>query len=277
MLLGRLYGELIERLGEIPIHCADAKRLSGWQPFVESENNGRWEPMRQGQQNRRGRGRGSSNNPNNNRKTQNPLARSYESSGPDVKIRGTAAQIAEKYTALARDASAAGDVIMAENYLQHAEHYNRIIMAAQAQNTQPIAHNGSEAGHALNGAHRGHREGNGALRDQPQPHFNGEDMDAQPRLQPASAELPLREQPTPREQPVVEGDMFSETKPVAAKAEPAGAENETGRRGRRRRYPNSNAANREPATEGGDANTAGEKPVKAKSAGEEQPSDEATA
>jgi hypothetical protein len=81
--------------------------------------------MRQGQQNRRGRGRG--------RKPQNPLARNYESNGPDVKIRGTAAHIAEKYMSLARDALASGDMITAESYLQHAEHYNRIIMAAQAQ------------------------------------------------------------------------------------------------------------------------------------------------
>src|SRR5919201_1600938 len=81
--------------------------------------------MRQGQQNRRGRGRG--------RKPQNPLARNYESNGPDVKIRGTAAHIAEKYMSLARDALASGDMVTAESYLQHAEHYNRIIMAAQQQ------------------------------------------------------------------------------------------------------------------------------------------------
>ena len=82
--------------------------------------------MRQGQQNRRGRGR-------TGRKPQNPLARSYESNGPDVKIRGTAAHIAEKYTSLARDALASGDLVAAESYFQHAEHYNRIIMAAQSQ------------------------------------------------------------------------------------------------------------------------------------------------
>jgi len=81
--------------------------------------------MRQGQQNRRGRGRG--------RKPQNPLARNYESNGPDVKIRGTAAHIAEKYMSLARDALASGDMIAAESFFQHAEHYNRIIMAAQSQ------------------------------------------------------------------------------------------------------------------------------------------------
>ena len=82
--------------------------------------------MRQGQQNRRGRGRGG-------RKPQNPLARSYESNGPDVKIRGTAAHIAEKYMSLARDSLSSGDIVAAESYLQHAEHYNRIIMAAQQQ------------------------------------------------------------------------------------------------------------------------------------------------
>jgi hypothetical protein len=61
------------------------------------------------------------------------LARSYESNGPDVKIRGTAAHIAEKYMSLARDHLASGDLVAAESYLQHAEHYNRIIMAAQTQ------------------------------------------------------------------------------------------------------------------------------------------------
>ena len=87
--------------------------------------------MRQGQQNRRGRGRG--------RKVQNPLSRNYESNGPEVKIRGNASHIAEKYSALARDALASGDTVTAENYLQHAEHYHRIIMAAQAQNPATAA------------------------------------------------------------------------------------------------------------------------------------------
>lgn len=91
--------------------------------------------MRPQQQNRRMRGRnnnGGGGN-NNNRKGPNPLTRTYESNGPDVKIRGSAQQIAEKYATLARDAQSSGDRVMAENYLQHAEHYNRIIAAAQAQ------------------------------------------------------------------------------------------------------------------------------------------------
>jgi hypothetical protein len=88
--------------------------------------------VRQGQQNRRGRGRNNNNN-NNNRKGQNPLSRSFESNGPDVKIRGTPAHIAEKYLTLARDAQSSGDPVLAENYLQHAEHYSRIIMAYREQ------------------------------------------------------------------------------------------------------------------------------------------------
>jgi len=53
----------------------------------------------------------------------NPLSRSYESNGPDVKIRGTAQHIGEKYLQLARDAHSSGDPVAAESYLQHAEHY----------------------------------------------------------------------------------------------------------------------------------------------------------
>jgi hypothetical protein len=69
----------------------------------------------------------------NRNKGPNPLTRSYESNGPDVKIRGTAQHIAEKYSQLARDAQASGDPVAAENYFQHAEHYFRIIAAAQEQ------------------------------------------------------------------------------------------------------------------------------------------------
>ena len=85
--------------------------------------------MRPGQ-NKRMRGR------NNNRRGPNPLTRSYESNGPDVKIRGTAAHVAEKYVQLARDAHASGDPVAAESYLQHAEHYLRLIAAAQQAQAQ---------------------------------------------------------------------------------------------------------------------------------------------
>ncbi len=81
--------------------------------------------MRNGQKRMRGRG--------GHRKSQNPLTRVYESNGPDVKIRGTPSHIAEKYIQLARDAQSSGDPVAAENYYQHAEHYFRLIAAAQEQ------------------------------------------------------------------------------------------------------------------------------------------------
>jgi hypothetical protein len=88
--------------------------------------------MRNGQNKQRMRNRNNNNN-NNNRRGQNPMTRVYESNGPDIKIRGTASHIAEKYLQLARDARSSGDPVAAENYYQHAEHYFRLIAAAQEQ------------------------------------------------------------------------------------------------------------------------------------------------
>jgi Domain of unknown function (DUF4167) len=91
--------------------------------------------MRNGQnQNKRMRNRNNNNNRNDgNRRGQNPMTRVFESNGPDIKIRGTASHVAEKYVQLARDARSSGDPVAAENYYQHAEHYFRLIAAAQEQ------------------------------------------------------------------------------------------------------------------------------------------------
>src|SRR6478609_6505290 len=86
--------------------------------------------MRPNQNNNKNRQRGRNNN-NGGRKHVNPLSRNFESNGPDVKVRGNAAHVAEKYLQLARDAQSSGDPVLAENYLQHAEHYFRIVAAAQ--------------------------------------------------------------------------------------------------------------------------------------------------
>src|ERR1700750_3050100 len=97
--------------------------------------------MRNGQNKQRMRNRNNNNNNNNNnRRGQNPMTRVYESNGPDIKIRGTASHIAEKYLQLARDARPSGDPVAAENYSQPAEHYFRLIATAQEQfrqNQQP--------------------------------------------------------------------------------------------------------------------------------------------
>ncbi len=66
-----------------------------------------------------------------------PLNRNhvFDSSGPDLRIRGTAQQLFEKYLQLGRDATSGGDRVMAESYFQHAEHYFRVLNA-MAQATQ---------------------------------------------------------------------------------------------------------------------------------------------
>lgn len=81
--------------------------------------------MRHGTSNRRQRNRGGSNNTARRGNQQRTMV--YDSNGPDVRIRGTAHQVAEKYLALAKDSTSAGDRILAESYYQYAEHYIRII------------------------------------------------------------------------------------------------------------------------------------------------------
>lgn len=76
--------------------------------------------------NRNNRSNNSSNNNNGNRRI-NPRVQTFDSNGPEVRVRGTAYQITEKYVSLARDASSYGDRVLAESYLQHAEHYQRFI------------------------------------------------------------------------------------------------------------------------------------------------------
>lgn len=78
--------------------------------------------MRQGSNPKRLRGR-------TGRKNTNPRSQSFESNGPEVKVRGNAQQVVEKYLALARDAATAGDRIRSESYFQHAEHYYRLMTA----------------------------------------------------------------------------------------------------------------------------------------------------
>jgi len=132
--------------------------------------------MRNGQ-NKRMRGR--------NRKGQNPLTRVYESNGPDVKIRGTANHIAEKYLQLARDAQGSGDPVAAENYYQHAEHYFRLIAAAQEQFRQ------SQPFYQQQQQHQS---------DQREDSYEDGDDDAQPAVGGESGFVP-REQFQQREQP----------------------------------------------------------------------------
>ena len=101
-----------------------------------------------GAQVKRSRGRG--------RRPQNNTNRTFDSTGPEIKIRGSASHVYEKYLQLARDANSSGDRVMAENYLQHAEHYFRIMSVAQAQQAAQQSANGKTNG---NGADYGQANG----------------------------------------------------------------------------------------------------------------------
>ena len=79
--------------------------------------------------NKRSRGRNNGNNPHHNRPRMPHRIQTFDSNGPNVKIRGNAYQVFERYVALAREAAASGDRISAENLYQHAEHYFRIMNA----------------------------------------------------------------------------------------------------------------------------------------------------
>ena len=85
--------------------------------------------MRQNSNQRRGRSRSNQNRrPGRNQ--------SFDSNGPSVRLRGTAVQLNEKYQALARDATSAGDRVMAENYHQHADHYYRVMISQNPPQTR---------------------------------------------------------------------------------------------------------------------------------------------
>ncbi|AFX99184.1 hypothetical protein A1OE_1003 [Candidatus Endolissoclinum faulkneri L2] len=95
-------------------------RTKQWFDF---ETTGNVVGMRQGPHQKRNRGRNNcrTNTPNRNQ--------TFDSNGPDVRIRGNANQVYEKYLALGRDAAASGDRVLAESYFQHADHYYRIVSA----------------------------------------------------------------------------------------------------------------------------------------------------
>lgn len=78
-------------------------------------------------------GNSGANHNNQRRSTGSVINRVYESPGPDGKVRGTPQQIIDKYQALARDAQLAGDRVAAESFLQHSEHYSRLLGEAQRE------------------------------------------------------------------------------------------------------------------------------------------------
>tara|TARA_A100000164_G_scaffold335688_1_gene327959 strand:+ start:47 stop:580 length:534 start_codon:yes stop_codon:yes gene_type:complete len=148
---------------------------------------GRWinfdlektEVMRQNQGSKRSRGR------NQNRRTGPSRNQTFDSNGPSVRIRGNASQVHEKYIAMAQDASSAGDSISSENYLQHAEHYYRIL-AVQREEAEARANNQQQSPRHNNNNGRPQRtEGSNETTDraadgQNQPAVEADNVDEMP-------------------------------------------------------------------------------------------------
>lgn len=190
-------------------------------------------------------GKRSRNRPGrNNHRPQNNRNQTFDSSGPEGKVRGTANQVYEKYLALARDASSSSDRVMAENYFQHAEHYFRI-MVASGQQMRPRAP-GEFGEEGFEGQDGEGQDGQGYIADQPQyqgqPHVQPPTHVQQSHAQPPAQPQPqsgnsgppraaqVREAPQP--QPVVE--RRPESPAELAQAAAANAEDrERGRRPRR--------------------------------------------
>src|SRR6185312_13016859 len=95
-----------------------------------------------------------------------PLNRNhvFDSNGPDMRVRGTAQQLFEKYLQLGRDATSGGDRVMAESYFQHAEHYFRVLNAMNqaAQQNQQQAGPGAQPGGHRRGYQNGEEAGQAA-------------------------------------------------------------------------------------------------------------------
>src|SRR5437667_8684293 len=113
--------------------------------------------------NKRSRGRNNGNNPHHNRPRMPHRIQTFDSNGPNVKIRGNAYQVFERYVALAREAAASGDRIAAENLYQHAEHYFRVMNANGEANPHGAPRPTTPADLDLAGTESEHREPDDAV------------------------------------------------------------------------------------------------------------------
>ncbi len=100
-----------------------------------------------------------------------PLNRNhvFDSNGPDMRLRGTAQQLFEKYLQLGRDATSSGDRVTAESYFQHAEHYFRILNAMNQAAAQQAQQSGQNAPRQRGGEGEGDADEGGEA----QPAVNG--------------------------------------------------------------------------------------------------------
>ena len=158
--------------------------------------------MRPTQKQNRPRGRGG-RKPGGGGGGGNNINRVYESNGPEGKVRGTPQQIVEKYQSLARDAQTSGDRVVAENFLQHAEHYQRILLEAMGTRPEQRSHPSEQDQPDIDGSDDdGDDETEAATTSearQPQD-GNGQHRDREPRepREPRERREPREPRPQPR-------------------------------------------------------------------------------
>ena len=137
----------------------------------------------------RSRNKGGNRRQNNNNNA-NIVNRVFDSAGPEGKVRGTPQQIVEKYSQLARDAQPSGDRVAAESFMQHAEHYSRMLAVAQAEQAA------KQAEHAARQAEQAERQA------EQQRQRNEQRAQQQQQQQPAKQEADPAEAPQPEITPV---------------------------------------------------------------------------
>lgn len=151
--------------------------------------------MRRGHRHGGGGGGGGGGQFRHNSGGNQPLNRNhvFDSQGPDLRLRGTAQQLFEKYLQLGRDATSGGDRVAAEGYFQHAEHYFRILGAMNAAQQQS----------------GGQPQPNG---QQQRPRYNGPEAN----MQDAEDALPAGEAEEQPEPAALAAELAAETEQLAA-------------------------------------------------------------
>ncbi len=151
----------------------------------------------------RSRNKGGNRRQNNSNNNANIVNRVFDSAGPEGKVRGTPQQIVEKYTQLARDAQLSGDRVAAESFMQHSEHYSRLLAVAQQEQAK------KQAEHTARQAEQAEQQ-----------RQRNEQRAAQQQQEPPAAQ---ESQATPEAGPAVESGTLVETpenKPPRRKSRP---------------------------------------------------------
>ncbi|MGB0748038.1 MAG: DUF4167 domain-containing protein [Magnetospiraceae bacterium] len=169
----------------------------------------------------------------------------FDSNGPDVRVRGTAQQVIEKYLSLARDAASSGDRVSSENYLQHADHYQRLLAEVSGMRNEGQPRNDPNRDRRRHGNGAGHGDmdsgDDGAAEDSASQNVQAESSDAEAdAATPAQDAAPV-EAPQPVDEPKAP-EAQAEPEAAAAPEEPEKPKRRTTKTSRKKDKPEETAA-----------------------------------